>query len=141
MIKKIPDHYLINKDTPEENIPEATKYIFNDLKQKFEYSARISDLIMLLAHIYRRNFELFDPKTWNDARFLSHLMDLQIDFMQGQDIDLAELHRDLLQAFDWTSSEKKLFISDQTLIEERLWAIFLVISFPSHPEFNLYNNN
>lgn len=136
MIKKIPEHYYVSFGIDEKDIPDTTKYYFNLLKHKYGYAIRISDFPLLLAETYGREFELFDPMTWNSGEFMSYLMDLQIKFMkEKKEIDLAQLHRDILKVYDWTREEKNLFLTDS--VEERMWSIFLSISDPGHNDYKI----
>ena len=137
MIKKRPENYIINKNITE--LPEITKVCFNFLKNKYGFTARMSDFIQLLETTFSTKFELFDPRTWNSQEFLSYLLDRQIDFINGKDIDLAVLHTDILNVYQWTGPERKNFIEGN--LEERIWAVFLIITDPAHELYNIYTNN
>jgi hypothetical protein len=136
MLKKRPDTYKIRKDIPEQEIPEITRGCFNLLKRKFGYSARISEFIPLLETTLGEKLDSFSPYSWNFDPFLSYLIDLQIAFMKGQEIDMAELHTKMLEAYPWSGRDKRTFIEKD--LEQRLWAMFLVITDPSHDYYNIY---
>lgn len=135
-----PETYIVSlSKSKESDLPIETKECFNRMLRKFKGNTKVSDFIQLLEAEYDYKFELFDSKTWNNPLFLSHLIDLIIEFKQGQEIDLSELHTDLLKVFQFTKSEKNMFL--ELSVEERLWAIFLILSEPTHKEFIIYKND
>ena len=136
MIKKKPETYLINNKIPEDKIPQITKICFNLLKDKYGFTARMSDFIQLLETTFMTKFELFDSLTWNSPQFLSYMLDKQADFINGKDVDLAIIHSYLLNVYNWTISEKRKFIENN--LEEKIWAVFLIITDPAHEKYNIY---
>ena len=136
MIKKKPETYLINNKIPEDKIPQITKICFNLLKDKYGFTARMSDFIQLLETTFMTKFELFDSLTWNSPQFLSYMLDKQADSINGKDVDLAIIHSDLLNVYNWTISEKRKFIENN--LEEKIWAVFLIITDPAHEKYNIY---
>lgn len=124
MVKKRPETFIVSQDSF--IITDTVSGTYNELKSKFNYH-RISDFPILLAKAFNLDsFEFFDTKTWNDPRFISYLMDKQIEFQSGLSIDLAQLHTDILNVYEFTSKEKFMFIEGD--IEDRILAIFLLIT-------------
>lgn len=71
------------------------------------------------------------------AGFMSYLVDQMIKFKEGKPVDFTEVYESILRVGDFVSSEQRMFeLGD---IEERLWAIFLVIDDPSNNN-NKFNN-
>lgn len=70
------------------------------------------------------------------AGFTSYLIDQMIQFKEGKPVDFTDIYESILRVGDFVSSEQRMFeLGD---IEERLWAIFLVIDDPSNN--NKFNN-
>lgn len=138
MILKGPEHYYISKDKEQElgdELPIETRYCFNILKQKHGYTGRMSEFVKYLTEIFGINeFEFFDPYTWNKAEFLSYLVDRQIEYRDGKTLDMAQLHKDILVAYDFTRKEKRMFIEES--IEKRLWSIFIFLNNPNKENIN-----
>ncbi len=139
MILKGPEHYYISKNQERElgeNLPIETKYSFNLLKQKHGYTGRMSEFVQYLMEIFGiKEFEFFDSYTWNKAEFLSYLLDKQIEYQSGKILDMSQLHKDILVAYNFTRKEKRMFIEEN--IEKRLWGLFIYLSEPGK---DLYNN-
>ena len=57
-----------------------------------------------------KEFEFFDTYTWNKEEFLSYLLDKQINYQKGETLDMAQLHKDILTAYEFTRKEKRMFI-------------------------------
>lgn len=114
---------------------DVTKSVYNILKYKYSYSyqTRISDIFQLLKDSFGINeFVLLDFRTMNNAPFESWLVDRYISWMKDEEIDFIEIANSIYAVGEFTISEKELFKSG--LIEERLWAIFLLLS---SPELNI----
>lgn len=139
MILKGPEHYYVSKNQEQElgdNLPVETKYCFNILKEKYGYTGRMSEFVKYLTDIFGiKEFEFFDPYTWNKAEFLSYLVDRQIEYRDGKVLDMAQLHKDILVAYDFTRKEKRMFIEES--LEKRLWGLFIYLNEPGK---ELYNN-
>lgn len=142
---KGPEHYFVSKekaDSLKEDLPISTRFSYNILKNKYGYTGRISGFPLFLKDIFDiKEFEFFDPRTWNGAEFLSYLMDQLIKYNNGEEIDLAQLHRDILKVFDFNRKEKRMFIEEN--IEERLWGVFIFLNDPNKDNYKLkeYLNN
>jgi hypothetical protein len=70
---------------------------------------------------------------WNDARFASYLIDTQINFNEGKDIDLSVLHKDLINVFDFTKKERDILVDGN--VEERIWSVLKYVSDKDHQEY------
>ena len=74
----------------------------------------MSEFVQYLTEIFGiKEFELFDSYTWNNAEFLSYLLDRQIDYKNGKVLDMSQLHKDILIAYDFTRKEKRMFIEEE----------------------------
>lgn len=137
MILKGPEHYYISKEkSKEEELPVEAKYSFNVLKSKYGYTGRMSEFVQYLRDIFGiKDFEFFDTYTWNKAEFLSYLVDRQIQYQKGEILDMAQLHKDILTAYDFTRKEKRMFIEES--IEKRLWGVFIYLDNPGLEQFKL----
>lgn len=130
--------YLININTKDSDIPKITKECFNILKEKFGYNIKITDLPILLRTVSDQRLEGIDYLNDWTPMFVSYLIDLQRKFMSGNNIDMVVFHQDIIKIFHPTKLEKQHLVDEK--IEERLWAIFLAVSKPSHPKFILNND-
>lgn len=137
MILKGPEHYYISKEKSNtEELPIEAKYSFNVLKSKYGYTGRMSEFVQYLRDIFGiKDFEFFDTYTWNKAEFLSYLLDRQIQYQKGDTLDMAQLHKDILTAYDFTRKEKRMFIEES--IEKRLWGVFIYLDNPGLEQFKL----
>lgn len=138
MTLKGPEHYYISVEQEKElgnDLPIETKYSFNLLKEKHGYTGRMSEFVKYLTEIFGINeFELFDTYTWNKAEFLSYLLDRLIEYKNGKTLDMAQLHKDILVAYDFTRKEKRMFIEES--IEKRLWGLFIYLNEPGKEFYN-----
>jgi len=143
MILKGPEHYYVSKNLViEENLPIETKVSFNILKTKYGYTGRMTSFIRFLEDVFGiKEFEFFDTYTWNKEEFLSYLLDKQINYQKGETLDMAQLHKDILTAYEFTRKEKRMFIEEN--IEKRLWGIFIYLDNPGREnfKFNYIKNN
>lgn len=128
--------YTININTPD--IPQETKISFNIAKSKIKYP-KVSDFIQILESMYDHKFEYFDTQTWNTPQWTSYLIDLVLEYKSGKQVDLCDWKNNFLKEFDFTREEIKMF--NTLRIEERLWAILILLNNPAHSEFkNIYND-
>ena len=109
--------------------PETTIMVYRYLLPNNQYSARISNMFQLLAESFGlKNFEILDYRDIQNGPFVSWLMDRQIEWQKGEDVNLSEIYRALLVAGDFTSQERLMFETGS--MEERIWAILLLITSP-----------
>jgi hypothetical protein len=138
---KGPEHYYISKEDAinlNEELPIEAKYSFNILKKNHGYLGKMSEFIQYLTEIFGiKEFELFDSYTWNNAEFLSYLLDRQIDYKNGKVLDMSQLHKDILVAYDFTRKEKRMFIEEE--IEKRLWGLFIYLDNPGKENYKIFN--
>lgn len=122
-----------NKDTDFTPTVEVT---FELLRWKYgSYAARISNIFQMIKDVYDiDDFEILDPRVINNGELDSYLMDRQIDWMAGKDIDFEEVYNKILEVGDFTKSERDLFEGGK--IEERLWAIYLAVCNPGIDNLN-----
>ena len=99
--------------------------------QKYSYTARINMIVEMLKYLYNiQEWSEFEPKLLNNSPFESWLIDKQIEWMKGKDIDFHEIYEGILEYGDFSAEEKRLF--ELGGIEERLWGIFLAITDPGN---------
>lgn len=126
MLIQRPKEFIVNRNT---ELTNQVKLYYSLLRKSYGQTGRITDLIQMLEKLSQNKFELFDSRTWNTGQFSSYLMDLQIRFQNGEDLDMVILHDDLLKVYEFTLSEKKTFIDE--IIEEKIWAIFKYVVDPN----------
>ena len=113
--------------------PEITKTTYRFLQQFYKYTARISDIWKLVADSFDvSEFDALDFQDIQNGMLISWLIDRQVEWQEGKDVNFGEIYRAILTAGEFTGSERIMFESGG--IEERLWAIFLLIT---DPELNL----
>lgn len=132
MLVQRPKEFIVNRNT---ELTDTVKIYYSALRKFYGQNGRITDLIQMLERLSNNKFELFDPRTWNTSQFSSYLMDLQIKFQNGEDLDMVVLHDDILKVYEFTIAEKKSFIDE--IIEEKIWAIFKYVV---DPKLELDNN-
>lgn len=111
----------------------VTKSVYHILADRFGYTARISDIWELLRYSFGvEEFELLNPRLYQNGMFESYLLDELIKWRNGEDVNFTDIYQAILTVGDFTGREKLMF--DYGNIEERLWAIFLVIC---NPEMNI----
>jgi hypothetical protein len=136
MILKGPEHYYVSLEKEDDELlPMETMYCYNILRNKYGYTGRMSNFPVFLSDIFEvKEFEFFDPHKWNTAEFLSYLLELQIKYQNGETIDMAQLHKDILGVYQFTRKEKRMFIEES--IEKRLWSIFIFLNNPNKDNIN-----
>lgn len=138
MIAAAVSKYPISIETPDSEIPKLTKECFNKLKDKFGYNIRITDLPRLLQTVSSYSFDRIDFKQDWTPQFESYLIDLQRNFLSGCNIDMVVFHQDIIKIFHPTKIERQNLMNEN--FEERLWAIMLAVSCPTHNKFDLTND-
>ena len=109
--------------------PDITRSTYNLLWSKYGYNARITLFWDLLkTSVGDVEFELLDYKTIHNGEFMSWIIDRLIEWKNGEDVNFGEIYRAFLLAGEFTGSEKLKF--EYCDIEERLWAIYLVVTSP-----------
>lgn len=108
------------------------------LSNNWRMNLRISDIWTLLKDVFLiEEFELLDPRVIMNGPLQSYLIEEQIKWMDGKEVDFHDIAEALMTAGDFTSFEKMLFADGK--IEERLWAIMLMIT--GTIDLNLINNS
>ena len=120
---------IVNKNN--RNFTDPVRVTYHTIRQSFGYNARISQLIeMIRVALGIEEFEAYDPNVIENAKLESYMMDKQIQFMAGEDVDFSEIYESIIKAGNFLTSEKRLF--EQENIEERLWGIMLAITDPEN---------
>ena len=121
---------MLIKNRYDSDYTEIVKSVYQMLSKEFGYLAKITDIWVLLSHSFNiPKFELVDTSQYQNGEFESYLVDKFIDWRDGKDINFTDISEGILSVGDFTGTEKLMF--DHGKIDERLWAIFLVILDPS----------
>ena len=113
------------------NYPATTLETFHRVVRDFGGTARISNMFEIWKDIYDIDeFMLLDLRQCQNSPFEAYLMDRQLDWMNGEEVDLTEVYESILTAGDFTTSEKRLFQVGKP--EERIWGILLAITDPTN---------
>lgn len=112
---------------------DTVKVVYEILAPKYSYRARISDIFQLLKDAFGvSEFIILNYQQMNNAPFESWLVNQYISWKKGGEVDFIEIYKAILTVGEFTISERELFESG--LVEERLWAIFMLID---NPELNI----
>ena len=126
---------LINKDIREEDLSRITKETFNYLKY-LGITARIGDIVYLLEKATGFKIDVNFQALWN-SQVLSDLLDYQKSFL-SEGIEISDLKDYIFRTLEFPKRLIRVLENDN--IEDRLLAIMLSITLPSHDYFNLSND-
>ena len=108
---------------------DTVKYIYHLLRDTYGYNLRIVNVWEYLKLCLNVDeFEILNLRLSNLASFESYMVDRQIDWMNGKDVDFSEIYDAIVTVGDFTTSEKRLMKDRQ--INEILWGMFLAICSP-----------
>lgn len=108
---------------------DTVKAVYNILSEKYKYMIRITLIFELLKDAFGfKEFDLLDLRLCNNNLLESYLIDRQLDWQSGKDVNFTEIYEVILKEGEFSNTEKLLFKTGN--IEERLWAIFLAICSP-----------
>lgn len=120
----------MKKSIKDTDYTEVTVLTYNLLASRFGHFARITDIWRMLCFAYSiPEFEILNLQDPHIGEFESYLLDRVIDWNNEKPVDFEEIKDSILRFGDFTSTEKFLF--DAGSFEDRLWAIFLVLSDPT----------
>ncbi len=120
---------MLVKNKYSNDYTEIVKSVYHLLSMEFGHLARISDIWLLLARSFNiPKFELIDTSQYQNGEFESYLIDRFIDWRDGKDVNFSDISEAIDVVGDFTSAEKLMFKHGN--IDERLWAIYLVILDP-----------
>lgn len=121
--------YTVTKDC--KDWPATVKNTYEVLNKRFGSSARASDIFELWRIAFGlEELELLDNRMVQNGNYQAYLIDRLIDWNNGKEVDLHELYESVLEAGDFTASEKRIFESGEP--ENRMWAIILAITDPGN---------
>lgn len=121
--------YTVTKDC--KDWPATVKSTYEVLNKRFGSSARASDIFELWRIAFGlEELELLDNRMVQNGNYQAYLIDRLIDWNNGKKVDLHELYESVLEAGDFTASEKRIFESGEP--ENRMWAIILAITDPGN---------
>jgi len=107
----------------------TTVTVYNVLTAKYGWTARITDIWPLLRDAFGlEEFEILDTNVIANSPFQSYLIDKQIAWQEGKEVDFKEISDAVISTGEFSMREKRTFIDGN--IEERLWAIMLAITDP-----------
>lgn len=119
-----------NKST---DFTNTTIETFNYLKLIHKnnlYSVRINNMFQLMKEAYGLDeFDILDSRNCNNGDLDSFLIDRQIDWINGKNVNFGEISNKILEIGDFTEKEKDMF--NEGKFEERLWAIYLLVCSPN----------
>ena len=120
--------YIKNKE--DKDYTKTCSQVYNLLVNKYRNSARISNIWQMIADsLGLTKLEIFEPRYYQNGNFESYLIDRQIDWQNGKDVDFSEIYDAILTTGNFTGDEKLLMSSGN--FEERLWAIYLAVTNPN----------
>ena len=121
------EHFI--KNINDRNFTPDMLLTYHLLSKKWSYRARVSSIYEMLRDAFgMKEFALHDPRTVRQLELQSWLLDRQIEFMNGEDVDFTEIYEALMIASDFIRSERIDF--ELGNVEERLWGIFWTIIDP-----------
>lgn len=105
-----------------------TTATFSILKQKYGYTLRVSMILQIIKDFIGtgEDFHLIDVRTCNNGLIESYLIDKQIDWQKGKEVNFSEIYREIEKVYSFSASEKRLL--EDCKIEEKLWALYLALS-------------
>lgn len=107
----------------------TTVIVYNVLTAKYGWTARITDIWPLLRDAFGlEEFEILDTNIIANSPFQSYLIDQQIAWQEGKEVDFKEISDAIISTGEFSMREKRTFIDGN--IEEVLWAIMLAITDP-----------
>ena len=120
----------MTKNIKDIDYSSITKMSYRLLAYRFGYSARISDIWEMLRIVYGFDeFEILNPREYQNGNFESFLADKYYLWLKGEDINFQDIEDAIMDVGDFTGKEKLLLTSGD--MQERLWAIFLCLSDPT----------
>lgn len=127
MRKNIRDTYI--KTREDTDYTQTAIAVYNSLSKKYGYSARITDIFNLLKDSFSLdNFLILDYRDIRNMEIESWMIDKYCEWLGDKPVDFIEIYKAIETAADFSISERKKFYDG--LVEERLWAIFMVIDGP-----------
>ena len=121
---------MLVKNKNNNDYTDIVKSVYHLLSSEFGYLARISDIWLLLARSFNLpKFELIDTNQYQNGELESYLIDRLIDWREGKDVNFTDISDALKFVGDFTGDELLMF--EHGKIDERLWAIYLVILDPA----------
>lgn len=124
---------MLIKNKESKDYTDLVKFTFNIVKTRLGYAARITDIWRLLqVSLNIDKFEVLDLLHYQNGEFESYLIDQQIAWLNGEDVNFTDIYDAILTVGTFTETEKLIFSNIN--IEEILWGIMLAIT---SPESNL----
>lgn len=119
------------KTKEDKDFTDTVVQVYKLINGRYGNTARITSMFELFKTAYGlKEFLIFDPKYCQNGNFDSWLIDQQIKWMNGSEVNLSEVYRAILKAGQFTGFEKRIFESGHA--PERIWAIFLAVCDPNN---------
>ena len=111
---------------------QTAKIAYDCIVSRFGYTARISRFWEMLPLTFGLpKFELINLGESQFGIFENYLIDKNIEWGSGKEIDFSEIGKKVLDIGDYTMTEKLIMLGNNGLdLDTRLWSIFVAISFP-----------
>lgn len=112
-----------------DNLTTTFKGTYIKTRDKWSYSARVSEILEMIKYSYGiEDWDILDFRQINNGEMESWLMDYLINYRQDKKIDFGEVWEKIKKSIPLTV--KELDLIETGAIDERLWAIFTVITKP-----------
>lgn len=109
----------------------VVKETFNYLKLQYK-GERIGDIVELIQKATGIDLKIDLKLVWS-AEIFSKLLDYQLQYINGEELDLTEMKEYIYKTLEFSKRDITLF--EKLNLEERLWAIMMLISEPSRNYF------
>ena len=102
--------------------------VYDLIKGELGFTARITNIwhLIKIAFGLQEDFAILDYESIHNSDLQSYLIDEQIKWQNGEEVDFTEMSNVILKAGNFTKLEKRMFVEEK--LEERLWAIMLAVS-------------
>lgn len=116
------------KTKEDRDFPDSVKMSYRILKRNG--LIKITDFWRALSLVFGlKEFEILDLKSPHVLEFESYLMDLLIDWRNGESVEFENLEKAIYSYGEFTEMEKLLFQSGD--LQCRLWAIYVYLIDPN----------
>ena len=118
----------MKKTKYDRDFPESVIMSYKILRRNGQI--RITDFWRALSLVFGvKEFEILNLKSPHAIEFESYLMDVLIEWMNGESIEFGDIEDAIFTFGDFTEMEKLLFESGN--LQERLWAIYIYLVDPN----------
>lgn len=109
------------------NLTETFKGTYIRIRDRWGYTARISSLLEMIQYSYGLSeWELIELRDVNNGDMESEWMDSLIAYRKGEEIDFGDVWEKIKNRL--TFSTRELNLIETGGIDERLWAIYTLLT-------------